>query len=331
MSYARSIMALFACFCLAPHMAIASAEPPTPPAREVKILAHGAWPYLPVYAAIEAPRKLQQWVFRDDKELAAAAGPHGFAVVARALKTDAIDFKKDMLLAVADGTQPLVGISGGPAPSAPNRIEVGRVSMDEKGKIMTVRWRLVPREAGTPIITAPLEVVLVPRFDGKVRFEREAAATKDKEEAPTGMEIKISGRAFWPDGWRAEEPARQWIVRRYEDLIDPRIEANETILERMRKENADRYAKALKVDAIDFHKQMIVGISGGVQPSGGYRMKATKAVIDAEGKRMTVYWKLHSPDRDAKVAPAPTHPAEVVLVAQFAGEVRFEEESAPKP
>jgi hypothetical protein len=38
----------------------------------------------------------------------------------------------------------------------------------------------------------------------------------------------------------------------------------------MRKENAARYTKALKVDAIDFGKQMILGVSGGVQPSGGY-------------------------------------------------------------
>jgi hypothetical protein len=54
-------------------------------------------------------------------------------------------------------------------------------------------------------------------------------------------------------------------------------------------------------------------------------VEATKAAIDAGAGRMMVYWMLHSPDRGEKVTPSLTHPAEVVLVEQFAGEVRFEE------
>ena len=110
-----------------------------------------------------------------------------------------------------------------------------------------------------------------------------------------GKEVKVLARAFWPDGWRAEKPARQWVVRRYEDLIDPRLKAPEEVLERMRREAAGRYAKALKVDAIDFTKDMIVGVSGGVRPTGGYHVEVTKVEADAAGKRLTVHWRLSAP------------------------------------
>src|SRR5438876_878614 len=116
-----------------------------PDPQEVKILARGAWPHLPVYAPAAAPREQKQWAFRDEKGLAEVAGPHGARVVAAALKVDAIDFKKQMLLAVFDGTQPLVGVSGGGEPSAPNRIEIRRVEVSDDGKTMAVRWRTVPR------------------------------------------------------------------------------------------------------------------------------------------------------------------------------------------
>ena len=232
-----------------------------------------------------------------------------------------------MLVAVYDGTQPLVGVSGGSAPSAPNRIEIRRVETDEKGKVMTVRWRLVPREQGTPIVTTPLEVVLLDRFDGEVRFERQTGP----EDAPQGKEVKMLGRAFWSDGWKAEEPARQWVVHRYEDLIDPRLKAPEDVLERMRQEAAARYARPLGVDAVDFKKHMVVGVSGGVQPSGGYKAVVTRIQADAEDKQLTVRWVVQRPREGEKVAEGLTHPAEVVLIEQFAGEIRFEEQPSKAP
>lgn len=261
------VVALAAYFTLPPGAAPGELPPHPADGAEAAILARGAWSHLPVYAAAALPRELQQWVFREEKELAKAAGPHGPFAVARAFKVGAIDFKKQIVLAVADGTQPLVGVSGGGAPSAPNRIEIGQVAADEEGKVLTVRWRLVPREPADGLLSAPLQAVLVERFDGNVRFEREAVPAKDRDEPAKGKDVKVLARASWPDGWRQEEPARRWVVRRYEDLIDPRLEAPDVVLERMRKENANRYAKALKVEAVDFDKQMVVGVRAASSPT----------------------------------------------------------------
>src|SRR5207248_2627096 len=153
------------------------------------------------------------------------------------------------------------------------------------------------------------QAVLVDRFDGDVKFERDPAV-KDKDDPAQGKEVKIAARALWPDGWKAEEPARQWIVRHYQDLVNPRIEAPDNVIERMRQEASDRYAKALKVDKIDWDKQMVVGVSGGVQPTGGYTLEVTK--VETDGKRMTVHWAVRPPAEGQKVAQEPTHPAAVL-------------------
>ena len=92
----------------------------------------------------------------------------------------------------------------------------------------------------------------------------------------------------------------------------------------MRRESLARYLKALNVQAIDFDKQMIVGASAGTQP-GGARVAVTK--VESGGGVLTVHWKLHA--APAGQAAALTHPAEVVLVERFAGDVRFDP-PAPK-
>jgi hypothetical protein len=321
---------LLICSSLLPALAPAKGAPPAD-GKELKVLAHGDWPYLPVHSPAPPARKQELWAFRGEKELAKVAGPHAALMVARAMKVKAIDWKKQMLLAVSDGTQPLVGISGGRPPSAPNRVEISRAEVDEGGKVMTVRWRLVPRKAKAAVITSPLEADLVERFDGEIRFVREPTQAKDKGEEARGKEVKVLSRAFWPDGWEAEEPARQWVVRRHQDLIDPRLEAPEEVLERTRKEAAARYAEALKVDAIDVTKDMVIGVSAGVRPTGGYHVEVTKVEADPEGQRLTVCRRLRVPRQGEKAQEELTHPAVVALVEQFAGEVRFEEERADRP
>lgn len=295
--------------------------------QPVKVIAQGAWD-LPTHGAAAPARERQQLVIKSEKDLAKAAGAHGLAAVRRSLKVDAIDFDKQMLLVVSDGTLPMVGVSGGGPPSVPNRVEVARVATDEGGKTMFVSWRLAPKEA-KDLITLPLEVVLVPRFEGEVKFERVAARTAAPgEEKGEGKPVQVAARAFWPDGWKAEEPARQWTIRSRNELIDQRLRAPEEVLERMRQEQAARYAKALKVDAIDFDKQMIIGVSAGVQPTHGYQVAVVRVEKDAEGKRLTVHWRLQAP-KEEKPEAGLSHPAAVALVEKFAGTVTFVEEPRP--
>jgi hypothetical protein len=292
--------------------------------REMKILARGEWPYLPTHtsAGIGTDSEPRLRVVRNGDELAKAAGANAQRSVPVALNVEAIDFKKQMLLTIEDGTQPLVGVSSGGAPSALYAVAITLIDLDEKTKTMTVHWRRVPRGKNQGILTRPLEAVLVKRFDGQVTFNRLPAADQPaKEPAVAGKAETVVARAFWPDGWPPEAARKEWFIRDPAELIDPRLRAPEPVLEKMRQEAKTRYVKALKVDDIDLTKQMILGVSGGVQPAGS-QVEVMRVATDAGGKTLTVEWRLRAPAKDSREKGI-THPAQVVLVEQFAGEIRF--------
>ena len=296
------------------------------PPREVKVIARGAWPHLPTHApgGIGTDRGHHLWAIRSDEQLAKLAGNSALLTVPKAFKADAIDFKKHMLVVVEDGTQPMVGVSGGGAPSALYAVSVFRIDRDDDAKTMTVHWRLVPRGKDQAVLTRPLEAVLVEKFDGEVKFNKLAPADKPGKEPPVaGKELPIAARAFWPDGWNPEAPRQEWFVRDYAALIDPRLRAPEPVLERMRAEAAARYAKALGVKTIDFDKQMVIGVSAGVQPTGT-KVEVTKVEADAKDN-LTVTWKLvvaNPGEKPGEIA----HPAEVLLIDRAAGTVKFKQD-----
>jgi hypothetical protein len=291
----------------------------------VKILNRGPWPHLPTHtsAGVGTDRAPVTRVIRTEAELAKAAGSGVRITAAKAFKLDAINFDKYMVVAIEDGTQPMVGVSGGGSPSAPYVVSIVRIDRDGKG--LTVRWRRLPRDKDQ-VLTRPLEAVLVEGSDAVVTFDR-LPDPPAKPEAPPqfGKEVVPAGRAFWPDGWPPEALRTEWVVRSEDELIDPRLRAPEPVLEKMRAEAKARYAKALKVESIDFTKQMVVGVSGGVQPAGS-RVEITRAETDTDGKRLTVSWKLHPAAKD-KPAAGIEHVAEVVLLERFAGDIRFKQES----
>ncbi len=295
-------------------------------ARQVKILARGPWAHLSTHdsAGIGTDRAPLTRVIRTVDELKKAAGSGADLTVAKAFKLATIDFDKNMILAIEDGTQPMVGVSGGAPPSAPYTVSIVRIDRDEAGKTLTVRWRRLLR-AKDQVLTRPLEAVLVERSDAEVKFDRLPDPPAKPENPPAaGKDVTPVGRVFWPDGWPPETPRKEWFVRSEEELIDQRLRAPEPVLEKMRAESKARYMKALKVSEIDFTKQMVVGVSGGVQPVGSH-VEVTRAEVDAAGKTLTVYWRLRSPNKD-KPAQGITHPAEVVLLDRFSGDIRFQKE-----
>jgi hypothetical protein len=300
---------------------------------DLKIVAQGDWPHVAVVTQGAFGKGRQLLVLRSAKELAQAAGERVLPVLAQHLGLAAADFDKHMLIVVADFSQPMVGVSGGGPPSALFRTEIQQVQVDAAGKVLTVYWRFVPRGPMDAIISAPVAVALVPKFEGEVNFVRlqtpggkgppgeDAAIPK----APEGKEVKALGKVYWPNGWQAEAPAQQWIIRTYNELIPPGLAAPEHVLEEMRKANAAKYAKALKVAAIDFQKTMIVGVSGGVQPTSGYGVEMVKVEKTPNGPGLTVFWKLRTPALVEAVLPMPMHPAAVALVPQHAGKVTFQQ------
>lgn len=79
-------------------------------------------------------------------------------------------------------------------------------------------------------------------------------------------------------------------------------------------------AKNLKVDAIDWKKQMVIVISGGSQRTGGYSVEAKS--LEVKDGKLTVHWKLNVPT--GIVTQAFTHPTQTILVDRFEGDVVFD-------
>ena len=94
--------------------------------RAVKILGRGPWPHLPTHASagIGTDRAAITRAIRTPDELAKAAGSGAGITAAKSFKLSSIDFDKTMILAIEDGTQPMVGVSGGSPPSAPTRFRL---------------------------------------------------------------------------------------------------------------------------------------------------------------------------------------------------------------
>lgn len=81
-------------------------------------------------------------------------------------------------------------------------------------------------------------------------------------------------------------------------------------------------AQQLKVKEIDFKQQMIVVVSAGSKPTGGYSVEVTG--LEVKEKELVVKWKLNSPGPNSIVTQAFTHPAQTILVDRFEGKVTFD-------
>lgn len=296
----------------------------------IRILARGEWPQ-PIEGP-STPQWDQHWVLRSEGELEQLSGPRGSLVVARSLKVQSIDFHSQMLIAVSGRMQPMVGVSGGGPPSALYRVVIRNVVHDDPTHSLIVLWQMLPRE-GAGLISNPIAIALVKRFEGPVGFKQLPVESSSYpgsppaaplNPAPTAMEdFQILGSALWPDGWKTANAPQTTVIRRYADLVDSRMMAPENVLERLRQERAQALAHALGVSAIDFDRQMVIAVSGGVQPTGGYRVEVTHIDLDETGGSATVHWQLRGPLVGGRFTRDLTHPGQILLINQFPGLIRF--------
>lgn len=142
-----------------------------------------------------------------------------------------------------------------------------------------------------------------------------------------GSNVKILARGGWHGGWRSKDQPEQWTIRGRDDLADPRMKAPEHVIEAIRQRNAERLAKTLKVAGVDFEKHMVIGVSGGMKRTGGYRVEVIRIETNASKNEMTVHWIVYVPKLGQPLTRTITYPGEVVLVEKFVGEVRFEQET----
>ena len=87
-------------------------------------------------------------------------------------------------------------------------------------------------------------------------------------------------------------------------------------------------ANMLKVATIDWSRQMILIVSGGTQPTSGYRVQVDK--LSVARKNLIVQWRLSEPGPTDGVLQVQTQPGQIVLCDQFVGSVLFEQAVRPQ-
>jgi hypothetical protein len=137
--------------------------------------------------------------------------------------------------------------------------------------------------------------------------------------ADGGAEVKILARAPWKPALKGGDP-QQYVFRSAEELakvsgLDKPDGAE------AQKKATEAAAKALKIDDIDWKRQMLLVVTGGMKRTGGYNVEITK--IETADKVMTVHWRLNAPKAGSPVTQTITHPAQTALVERFDGKVVF--------
>jgi hypothetical protein len=153
-------------------------------------------------------------------------------------------------------------------------------------------------------------------WDLKAKVEDDEGCCIDEKDTP----LKILAKANWhyaDTSPRADKNGKQLVIRSAADLV-----ANMNIgrtPEDTDEKRVAAVAKQLKVSSIDWKKQMLIVVTGGVKASGGWKIDI--AAVTKGEKTCTVSWSLEAPQG---VTPhAITHPAMVALVDRCEGDVNF--------
>lgn len=108
------------------------------------------------------------------------------------------------------------------------------------------------------------------------------------------------------------------VIRSAEELVATSTQAGAAKDAAIQKQIEAEVAKLLSVDAIDWNKQMVLGVRG---KSGTKLDRVQIESIKAEGKVLTVAWKLKQRPPHA----GPGTPVSLILVDRFDDEVKFVE------
>jgi len=306
--------------------------------KSLKIIAKGPWQY--VSANPNSPKEGQRFLIRSAAELttrppwnqldapAQVVEKQATAALAKALKVDTIDWKTQMLVVVTGGVKPTGGW----------RIDVQSVEAGDKEVV--VNWSLTPPQGfATQAFTHPAQLALVERAEGTPKFVQAPGKIKPKvrpklpvdpsesparraaeiEEAPAQdkkgaeKELKLIARA---NGRLGTRPSGHLVIRNPQELTKLAAGLGGNIDKVMA-----QATKALKVDKIDWDKQMLIVLSGGTQRTGGYSIEVMS--LKVKDDTLTVNWKLNAPRPGQPVTQALTNPALTLLVERFDSTVEF--------
>lgn len=138
-------------------------------------------------------------------------------------------------------------------------------------------------------------------------------------------DLKIHARADWPFARAdAEAPKKQdlSVIRTPAELTArPPWSERDALPQVVEKTATGAVAKLLKTPNIDWDKQMLVVVTAGSKPTGGWKVNIDS--VKVHGKTLKVEWSATPPSGIA--TQAFTHPGQVILVERFDGPVMFVE------
>lgn len=143
-------------------------------------------------------------------------------------------------------------------------------------------------------------------------------------------ELKVLVRADWPH-MRANPDDRKKqdlsVIRTPAELAArspwSELDANAQVVEKMA---VAAVAKLLKVPEIDWQKQMLIVVTAGSKPTGGWKVNIDS--VKLEGKEMKIEW--HATPPKGIATQAFTHPGQVILVERAEGKATFVEAAKKK-
>jgi hypothetical protein len=125
----------------------------------------------------------------------------------------------------------------------------------------------------------------------------------------------VLARCYWQPGAGVQREPRLYVFRDGRSLV-PQLRLGGGGAEEAA---GAMMAKKLGVPAIDWGKQMLVGVSAGLKGQDADRLTITRVTV--ADRVMTVYYRLESPPGGAAGFG---YPAEAALVERFDGEVRLQ-------
>jgi hypothetical protein len=176
------------------------------------------------------------------------------------------------------------------------------------------------RPQPAPLLPGKDAPAVKPMLDMPEPAVDDGAKNGDKPQA--GKEPKVLARADWPHG-KADPNSKKGetvAIKSANDLTGrspwSELDANSQVVEKMA---TQAVANLLKVPEIDWSKQMLIVVTAGPRPTGGWKVNIDS--LKVTGKSLVVEWSVTPPK--GIVTQAFTHPGQVILMERFDGPVTF--------
>jgi hypothetical protein len=300
-----SVASLLAAWAVVPAPTRAEDVKDLKPGAKI-VMQHGPIKYRPYHNLVI--RSAEELVANSDKPLGAKdpeVQKEMSAALAKLFKVDAIDWDKQMVVAVMTG--------GG-------RGDAGNQAFGSfliRGQTLTVSYTGPSFPEHTCAQNSGL--ALISRFDGAVKFVCENAPPAARAEGARELKIIASAQ----DSTRATnlgpvqiKDSGGVVIRSAEDLVAHSSKPDSAKDLAVQKQTDAELAKVLQVDAIDWSKQMVLAVRGA---RGTMSDRIHFDSLKVEGKVLTVAWEVKQRPPHAGCGT----PFALILVERFDGEVKF--------